>query len=249
MNEITQARARDVGKSEGYWCITITPEAGTQKTCTKREVPLHEHLIEQGFVEFVGTKEGDEPLFALRSTPGKTAPSELVGAHLAKWVRSLGVSDEDVAPNHGWRHRFKTEARGHFTKVEFVDAIQGHVDCPEPARPSLASACALAITLAARGRPVSARAVAPNARSRPLDEQRRIVDSPRGGRTHPPGAAAPARGALNRAGPTPRGDRRGPPSRSSGGGPADPGQPPRRRRCRAFPSRHGTRRQPSRSPS
>lgn len=130
VNEITQTRACDVQFVETYWCIHITPEAGTQKTCSKRLVPLHDHIIEQGFLEFARAKKGSEPLFALRSTPGKTAPSELVGAHLAKWVRALKVSDEDVAPNHGWRHRFKTEARG-CIPAEMLDAIQGHAPVTE----------------------------------------------------------------------------------------------------------------------
>jgi integrase len=75
VNEITQARACDIRSLEGYWCILITPEAGTQKTCSKRDVPIHKDLIDQGFLDFVRTKKGNEPLFALRSTPGKTAPS------------------------------------------------------------------------------------------------------------------------------------------------------------------------------
>jgi hypothetical protein len=30
-----------------------SPEAGTTKTKTARKVPIHEHLIEQGFIDFV----------------------------------------------------------------------------------------------------------------------------------------------------------------------------------------------------
>lgn len=130
VNEITQARACDIQFVETYWCILITPEAGTQKTCEERLVPLHPHLIEQGFLTFARTKRDDQPLFAAQSSKGKTTPSELVGAHLAKWVRNLGIKDIKVAPNHGWRHRFKTKARL-FIGDARIDAIQGHAPATE----------------------------------------------------------------------------------------------------------------------
>jgi integrase len=52
--EITQLRGKDVVKHEGVWAIQITPEAGTVKTGKPRTIPLHEHLIEQGFIECRG---------------------------------------------------------------------------------------------------------------------------------------------------------------------------------------------------
>lgn len=130
VNEITQARGCDIQFVDNFWCLLITPEAGTQKSQQKWLVPLHEHLIQQGFLSFAQSKKGKEPLFALKRTKGKTSPSELVGAHLAKWVRDLGIKDEDVAPNHGWRHRFKTDGRK-FIDDAMIDAITGHVPMTE----------------------------------------------------------------------------------------------------------------------
>jgi hypothetical protein len=40
--------------------------------------------------------------------------------------RGLGIEDELTAPNHGWRHRFKTLARRVRMSAEVRDAIQGH---------------------------------------------------------------------------------------------------------------------------
>ena len=42
-------------------------------------------------------------------------------------MRGLGIKDPLVAPNHGWRHRFKTVARKVRMNPETRDAIQGHV--------------------------------------------------------------------------------------------------------------------------
>ena len=54
VGEIAQLRAQDVFEhDEGIWCIRITPEAGGQKANMAREVPLHPHIIEQGFLKAV----------------------------------------------------------------------------------------------------------------------------------------------------------------------------------------------------
>src|ERR1700730_276574 len=63
VNEMTQLRAKDVQNLNGIWCIHITPEAGDVKTSEKRLVPLHPHLIEQGFLDFAQRKKGAQPLF------------------------------------------------------------------------------------------------------------------------------------------------------------------------------------------
>ena len=66
VNEITQLRGLDVNeRTRGgivACTITITPEAGSQKTDEAREVPLHPHLVEQGFPEYAKRK-GAGPLF------------------------------------------------------------------------------------------------------------------------------------------------------------------------------------------
>lgn len=124
VNEITQTCAEHVRKVDGYWCIWITPDAGTTKNRRARYVPLHEHLIAQGFLEFVKAHAGSDRLFAAAKDGALTKAAEITGGHLADWVREV-LKDPSVAPNHGWRHRFETEARFHMQEM-FVDAIQGH---------------------------------------------------------------------------------------------------------------------------
>jgi hypothetical protein len=47
-------------------------------------------------------------------------------------VRSLKeVTAGDVHPNHGWRHRFKTEGRACGIDPIKLDAIQGHAPATE----------------------------------------------------------------------------------------------------------------------
>jgi integrase len=127
VNEITQLRAKDIRKEQGVWVIHITPEAGSVKTHKARMVPIHSHLLEQGFCDL--GKEGDDtPLFydpkAHRGGKEGNPQFKKVGERLAQGVRSLGI--EGVQPNHGWRHRFKTVARSVRMDAEARDAIQGH---------------------------------------------------------------------------------------------------------------------------
>lgn len=128
VNEITQLRAMDIREEDGVWIIHITPEAGSVKTGKARKVPIHSHLIEQGFHKL--GKQGDAtPLFydpnAMRGGSKTATQAAKMGERLAKWVRSLGI-EEGVQPNHGWRHRFKTVARSVRMDSEARDAIQGH---------------------------------------------------------------------------------------------------------------------------
>lgn len=114
--EVTQLRAEDIQRHPaGFWTMRITPEAGTVKGGKARVVPIHPHVIDQGFVEFV-TASGSGPLFydpeaqrAVRDDPTNPARGGWIKARnkLSDWVRGLGVTDPNISPNHAWRHTFK----------------------------------------------------------------------------------------------------------------------------------------------
>ncbi|MBB4398786.1 hypothetical protein [Bradyrhizobium sp. ERR14] len=129
MNEMTQLRESDVCPVVGLPCIRITPEAGSVKDTKTRVVPLHPHLVEQGFLDFVRKRPKGAPLFYSQKRQRKVDrvnPTYVsVGNKLAEWVRGLGVADPNVAPNHGWRHRFKTVSRRAKMDRFIVHAIQG----------------------------------------------------------------------------------------------------------------------------
>jgi integrase len=51
--EACQLRAEDIRQHrDGFWYARITPEAGAVKGNAARDVPLHPHLVEQGFTVF-----------------------------------------------------------------------------------------------------------------------------------------------------------------------------------------------------
>jgi hypothetical protein len=44
------------------------------------------------------------------SPPGYRGPAVKARERLAAWVRQIGVTDNNVSPNHAWRHTFKRRA-------------------------------------------------------------------------------------------------------------------------------------------
>ncbi|UES56829.1 tyrosine-type recombinase/integrase [Roseibium aggregatum] len=125
MGEMAQLRKHDVYVKDGIHCIRITPEAGTVKDKEVRVVPLHPHIVEQGFVKAVSSKPAG-PLFY----PKKTKDEEPWGVtrdNLAKWIRKgVGVTDKRIKPNHAWRHRFKTVADAAGIEMKYQNRITGH---------------------------------------------------------------------------------------------------------------------------
>jgi integrase len=50
IGEAAQLRGCDVRQIDGVWAMVLTPDAGRNKTKQARTVPLHEHLVGQGFL-------------------------------------------------------------------------------------------------------------------------------------------------------------------------------------------------------
>jgi integrase len=132
--EITQLRGVDIGQQGDFHTMKLSPEAGTIKTRTARTIPIHEHLIAQGFLDFV-TARGKGPLFynpedkttaASDPTNPRRPPAVKRRDRLAVWVRTLGVDDPEISPNHAWRHTFKQIAERHGITERVSDAITGH---------------------------------------------------------------------------------------------------------------------------
>lgn len=126
VSEVCQLRVQDVLQVEGIWCMRFDPDAGPLKTAgSERAVPLHQAVLDGGFLSFVQTLRPG-PLF-----PG--LPPDKFGKRggngtkvLGRWVRGLGLTDERLAPNHSWRHRFKTLGRRLGLATDLVNAITGH---------------------------------------------------------------------------------------------------------------------------
>ncbi|UYW33524.1 DUF6538 domain-containing protein [Methylorubrum extorquens] len=109
--EICQLRKEDVYADAGIPVLAIRPEAGSLKNeNSERTIPIHPKLIAQGFLTFAD-KAKPGPLFP-------DLPPDRFGSRggngskvLGRWIRSLGLTDPRMQPNHGWRHRFSSLSR------------------------------------------------------------------------------------------------------------------------------------------
>ncbi|MHC2276928.1 integrase [Bradyrhizobium diazoefficiens] len=154
--EITQLRGSDIQDRNGLLVMKLTPDAGTIKTSKARVVPLHEHVIAQGFMEMV-KRIGKGALFYNDSTPQRVSTDPLkpsrdradtARAHLGTWVRGLGVDDPELSPNHAWRHTFKRIADEIGMPEKMNDAITGHTQATEGRKYGAPTVTAMAAALA-----------------------------------------------------------------------------------------------------
>lgn len=126
--ELTQLRKGDIMETPEGWFMRLTPEAGSIKTGQYRDVPIHSHLIELGFLKFVEVARAG-PLFYRVPSADKVdvEQARVVSQRVSDWVRKeVGIVDQRVQPTHGWRHRFKTVARAVGMDSEARDYIPGH---------------------------------------------------------------------------------------------------------------------------
>lgn len=125
VTEILQLRKSDVRTLDDVRYLHITPEAGSVKSKKYRDVPLHQQLVDIGFLKFV-ERSPDGPLFHSADADPKKLPAQAVSARVGKWLQSEKLIPEGVQPSHGWRHRFKTLSREAGLDPHVVDSIQGH---------------------------------------------------------------------------------------------------------------------------
>jgi integrase len=129
ITEMMQLRKKDVETHSGIPCLRITPEAASTKTGNFRLVPIHPHLVEMGFLDFVQSRPDGYVFFDLEPGQNAKTRAQSIGVKVRDWVRDVvKIEDPGVQPNHGWRHRFKTIAREVGIPPDYIDAMQGHED-------------------------------------------------------------------------------------------------------------------------
>lgn len=97
-------------------------------------MPLHPHLLEQGFLGFTQRHKG--PLFyrprrdqqdTVDVLNQKKSPAAQARQRLAAWVRQIGVNDPHlIRPLHAWRHTFKLRGDRAGLPEKVLDQICGH---------------------------------------------------------------------------------------------------------------------------
>ena len=133
LNEMAQLTRSDIEcGQDNIHCIHVCRVGGksVKNNPSVRRIPIHEHLIELGFLEFV--QHSNESLFPKipKGTYGKR--SSAFSGWWSEHVKSIGVSINQ--PSHAFRHTFKTEMRALGVADSVSDAITGHMAKNEGAR-------------------------------------------------------------------------------------------------------------------
>jgi integrase len=136
VNEITSLLPSDIRQDPEtkIWCIYLRPEM--TKGDYERVIPVHSHLIEQKFPEYVEERRKARlPLFydpkRARGSESANPQWQKIAQRLGDWVvESLRITG--VKPNHGWRHRFKSVARHVDMHPEVEKFITGHGGSDDP---------------------------------------------------------------------------------------------------------------------
>ena len=130
IGELAQLWGCRVWEEGGVPVMRIAPaeDMGSIKNeGSERTIPVHPALVAAGFLDFVQSK-GDGPLFYRKSSgrSEKKHASKGLTNRQSDWVRANGFDDPRKAPNHAFRHWFKTAAARVGISDSTANAIQGH---------------------------------------------------------------------------------------------------------------------------
>lgn len=132
--ELAQLAARDVITDEaGIPCLSILATLGdddrgrtVKNYGSRRRVPLHDHLLTLGFLEYVADQPKDGQLFPHLSPNSDGYYGVNWGKAWARYLREIAELDSPASPSHGFRHSFKTLSRQVGMPEDIHDAITGH---------------------------------------------------------------------------------------------------------------------------
>jgi integrase len=138
LDEVAGRNACDIKRVGSTWVLDI-PDGKNEGAA--RRIPLHSKLIDEGFLDnYWRELPKDGPLFP-DLKDGRYGRAGTATKNIGRWLRQvqketgiLLVEEPRFAPNHSWRHRFKSEARRvgkdqrPIMSEETSDALTGHYE-------------------------------------------------------------------------------------------------------------------------
>ncbi|EFH3402867.1 hypothetical protein GQ345_01780 [Escherichia coli] len=124
VEEIAQLRKGDIVEVDGAPCFRLTMGEGQSiKMGNTRQFPIHSHLLELGFLDFV--QSCTYQLFAEKSEVNGSY-SYNYGRWWGKYIREHGLTRNGIKPTHSFRHSLVTLFRDLDVREEIQDSILGH---------------------------------------------------------------------------------------------------------------------------
>lgn len=128
VSEIAQLRVCDVFEESTTYAIRITDEAGNLKNeSSRRIVPLHPHIIQLGFIEYVQEMSSQERLF-----PDLYGTSKGPGDKVSRWFNNTHLKNCGLKGTgrkisfHSFRHTFIDAFKQTGVEEVKVKALTGH---------------------------------------------------------------------------------------------------------------------------
>lgn len=124
VEEIAQLRKGDIIEVDGTPCFRLTMGEGQSiKMGNTRQFPIHSHLLELGFLDFV--QSCTYQLFAEKSEVNGSY-SYNYGRWWGNYIREHGLTRNGIKPTHSFRHSLVTLFRDLDIREEIQDSILGH---------------------------------------------------------------------------------------------------------------------------
>ena len=131
IEEACQLRVADVQRISGVWSIRICDIGEDQNVKTAssfRRVPLHEELINAGFLAYVAKVAGsgaDRVFPTLSNDNANGIYSNSVGKWYGRYLQDIGLTDSRL-DYHSFRYAFKQQCSLCNVEEETRDALAGH---------------------------------------------------------------------------------------------------------------------------
>jgi integrase len=95
---------------------------------SNRDVPIHSHLLELGFLEYVQRLPADGRLFPQLNASGhKATYSARLGVWWGKYLENtVKITRSGISRFHSFRHTFMTHCRAVGLREDVQNAITGH---------------------------------------------------------------------------------------------------------------------------
>lgn len=127
--ELAQMYVADINLNDEVPHFVITDEREDQSTKTgkRRRVPIHSHLFELGFADYVGSLDANGRLFPKLTKPKDGKYHVKVSLWFGKFIiGELGIDSDGRSPFHAFRHTFITGCRERNVRIDVQNAITGH---------------------------------------------------------------------------------------------------------------------------
>ena len=126
LNEVGQLLTADIMQKDGVWCFNFRRGEGQslKNNSSVRYVPIHHHLIDLGFLEYVQGTTTQRLFDKVPNTNKYGKTTSVLSTWWGNIVRGQGVDPK--APAHEFRHTIKSELRELGVPDSTSDRITGH---------------------------------------------------------------------------------------------------------------------------